>query len=111
MSSCSSGSVPGAQDRADLAGQVAANAGQLVEPALTGQRGGRYCQRFDRPRRRAVGPDAERVLTLDLQKIRDLLEAAGDVDVFHRAPRMGRVRRVDTRRRCSAHCRLFQGAT
>jgi hypothetical protein len=71
---------------ADFLREIAADARELVESSFTGQRSSRSGQRLDRARRRMVRTHAEGILALDLQEVGDLVEDAGDVDVFHGPP-------------------------
>ena len=75
--------MPGADDFADLAGEVVADAGQPGQVLAFFQQQARFLRQFaQRARGIAVGADAERIRALDFQQVGDLLEDGGDVGVM-----------------------------
>jgi hypothetical protein len=91
------------EDRADLAGEVGTDPGQLVEPTFGRHRCGWHRQCFNRARCCAVRPYAERVLALNLEQVGDLLEDTCDVDVLDRMCRTAKRRRISSGRFGSGH--------
>src|SRR6478736_2523510 len=89
------GNRAGLDERADLRGEVLADAGN--GKAL---RRGQVRQPFSEMRRGfrgvAVCPNLERVLSLDLEEIADFRQDTGDGEVVHRPPQA--VTRLSTRR-------------
>jgi len=69
---------------ADFRGEILADAGKLVQ-AVGRQVGHALGAVSHRVGRRAIGADAEGVLALDLEQVRDLLEDPGDGGVLHGA--------------------------
>jgi hypothetical protein len=74
--------VAGLQEGADLPGEVLADAGQFVQ-FLRRHLGQGLGKVADGAGGVAVGADPERVLPLEVQQVRHLLESLGDLGVFH----------------------------
>jgi len=73
---------------ADLAGQIGSDPGDLVEPPPVCQGLEVLGERFQISRGAPVGADTERVLSLELEQVRDEVEAARDLELLHVAGRL-----------------------
>jgi hypothetical protein len=74
---------PRVEQLLDLGGRARADPGQRVQLTPLGNLGDVGREVVDRSSDPAIGVDPKRVLSLDLQHVRDFLENAGDVSVGH----------------------------
>ena len=77
---------PGPEVLLDLAREVGPDPGNVLQAVLAGDRLDVLAQRLEVLRGAAVGPDAERVLALELQDVRHELELPRHLEVLHPRP-------------------------